>query len=180
MKEGDFLRSFRESIELVCPDAYFCKIPDSINTGFKGKYNRFTAPKPFDCFLVWKGVMYALELKIKKSAERLTISGMHHKTHKQTGGDIKTHQVDNLARVKRAGGKAAILVLYHFETPAEKVNQIFVLDPDKYNQVRDEYIAAGDKSIPYKDMVTRFNTVQRIKTDAGTHWDIQSLFVLMG
>ena len=180
MNESSFLRAFRESVELVCPDAYFCKIPDSINTWQSGGYARFTAPKPFDCFLVWKGVIYALELKIKKSAERLTISGMHHKTHQQTGGDIRKHQVDNLARIKRAGGQAAILVLYRFDTPAEKVNQVFVLDPDKYSKVRDEYIAAGDKSIPYKDMVKQFSSINRIKTDAGTHWDIQSLFVLMG
>jgi len=175
MKERNFTASFRESFLALYPHGFYCKIPDSINTF--SKVARFTAQKPFDCFLIKDGKPFAFELKLKNGAHGLSISALHHKTKQETGGDIKLHQIDNLLKVEESGGTGAFLICYNFiNKEGTHINEFYVIPVVKYKIHRDDAIRGGDKSLSYKAVKERYVAIQRIKTTDGTNWDLNKMF----
>lgn len=102
MKEAVVLQEIRQSI-LTMPKTFYCKIPDQAR--FTGEKSRFAPPRPFDCFVVYRGRPFAFEVKIHKGTNAFPVR------------KVSSLQVGKLMDVAEAGGEAGILICIQFDKP---------------------------------------------------------------
>lgn len=97
MKEKDFQAEIARSIphlnSTLKNPVHYCKIPDIP----RGPEQRFSPRRGYDCYLVYKGQMHALELKMCKGMSW----GFDH---------LDSYQEEMLREVDAAGGKAYLVI----------------------------------------------------------------------
>lgn len=97
MKEANFCLEIKHSLERI-PGVYYHKIPDP--PIFKGAKMRFQPPRPYDCYIVYKGIHYAFEVKLHKGAHAFAV-------------DLVTErQIQELLKVQEARGVAGLIIGY--------------------------------------------------------------------
>jgi len=104
MSERKLYQKFKDKIAKADPNCFWYKIPDTLNLGNK---------KPFDGFLVIKGVPFAIEFK---SAD----------------GALTLYQSYQMTAFMIAGGES-LLYIDKQETLNEFIDKIMTIIKEKYN-----------------------------------------------
>lgn len=180
MKESQFQQELKVSIEALLSPVSYYKIPDP-PVSFYGPTNkmRFGAKKPYDMFMIYKGIHHSFELKMKQGPFGFALVGKD-KHGNETGGDLKLHQSKALWKDKASGAQAFILINYRFLKEGKKTNEVFVIPIEDFEHHRTLTLrVTNKKSFSYKFMKETFPTIERKKFEGGTHWDIPRLLEII-
>jgi penicillin-binding protein-related factor A (putative recombinase) len=175
LRERIFQAEFKADCGLF--SCHYEKVPDSFPAApvaciVCGKVNRppmrFTPPKPYDSYLVYRGIFYALEFK----------------QHKDSGAfpfdKVSPEQQGRLLNAKANGGRAFIILNVRFERDQKDGprNQAYAIDIEKWLKQKNEYIRDNNnrKSLPLVEIEANWQEIHRVKigNTPGLHWDVQS------
>jgi len=142
MKESIFANEIKKACSTF--DCFYYKIPDAYGMA------RFSPPKPFDAFVVYKGKYYAFEYKMVKSQTAFAFSR------------VRPHQIDNLMKVWKNGGEAFIVINYRMKS----FNKVFCIPIITLIEIIKK---SERKSIPFNLMEKYSIEIRKKKT-----WDVES------
>lgn len=154
MNEKYFQQEIRNSVVSLYSDAFFHKFTDVVGI-------RFVHRKPFDCIIFKDGQLTALELKQIKTGGRFSFLR------------IAEHQIENLVKIEKCGGKSFIVINYRFlHDDGYKVNKVFAIRISKIVN----FIETGIKSLKYQQVVENSTELDRMTfLDKTYGWDIRKI-----
>jgi penicillin-binding protein-related factor A (putative recombinase) len=153
MQEKDFALEIKKSIEKQLTNCHYHKIPDQI-------YNpkmRFNPEKKYDAYVVWKSNFTALEYKFHTSSNAFNFSS------------LTQIQRFNLLDVKRAGGKAYVVIGLRYNN----IKSCYFIDIEKYINIEKTSIR---KSLPLNEL-EKFDSCKWIGSG---EWELRKEMFLYG
>jgi penicillin-binding protein-related factor A (putative recombinase) len=149
MNEKDFASEIKTSIEKQLQPSHYHKIPDQI-------YNpnaRFNVEKKYDAYVLWQGRFTALEYKIHKTSNAWSFDS------------VRPIQKMSLLEVKRAGGKAYIVLNVRFDN----IRKCYFIPIEEFNFLVQNLTR---KSIPIVELNDYVNIAQLNWMGAG-EWELK-------
>ncbi|MFI0608663.1 MAG: hypothetical protein ACH37Z_12350 [Anaerolineae bacterium] len=160
MAEKDFQTELMRGLALAGGHAY--KIPDM---PFKlAQQARFVSKKPYDCFWLYEGAFWALELKQVSSGISFAMS------------NLRDHQEEALLEVERGGGNGLVVVNFRVRlsaTQAKKrgtgmVDRAFAAHISQVVQARTQEARTG---LPLEWWESYAYELPEVRTPAGKGWE---------
>ena len=149
-QEKDFQAEIHRSLRSLPNTKFYHKIVD----------NGFT--NPFDAVMTYDAVSYAMEYKISKGHVSIPLYELF---------KGREHEIRELLRVKRSGGRSYVLVNVFV---ARIVNVAYVFEIDHYLYLCRRILPK--KSIKLNDpILSLFPQLEKIKTDTGPIWDLNPI-----
>lgn len=161
MRESYFQAEWRASWLHHHPACHYVKIPDTIRTNEA----RFAPPKPYDCFAIFQGKTYCMELKLMTKLRAFPFKAV-------TDG-----QVNNLLEAHQNGAVAFIAINYRikmtdkqkekYETKKQHFNHVFIIPIEEFMELDEEI---SYKSLAFDTLITdsRITNMPR----KNKHWHI--------
>lgn len=164
MREAIFQREWMDSWRHHFPGGHIVKIPDMP----RSSESRFIPRKPYDCYALFSGKFFAMELKLMTKIQAFPFN------------KVSESQISHLNEVTKCGGRGYIVINYRVSKIPEKTQAKYNLRSSKLNEVYalriNDFINLDiiiySKSIPYVELV---KSSKIITHDKLKFWDIESL-----
>jgi penicillin-binding protein-related factor A (putative recombinase) len=154
--ESKFLTEIINSREIICPGAFFYKIPDP--PIFKGSKTRFNVQRPYDLEVAWAGKLLAVEAKVHRVHTAWPIS------------KVAEHQIENLKCNKVNGKDAYVVINVRYGLGKSRVNFAAIIDIDEIIELKKE----NKKSITVSEL-REYRTMQWQKSNGVYIWNLFAL-----
>lgn len=113
MAECEFQTEIGRGLDMI-PEVHFHKIGDMPN--FLYRQSKVTFKKPYDCYMCFRGLFVAMELKQRKGMSLRTIAP-------NSGEGLTQEQEYNLCAVEAAGGVGLVVVNFRLPLSAREAKK---------------------------------------------------------
>lgn len=166
MAECEFQTELGRGLDLV-PEVHYHKIADMPN--FLYRQSKVTFKKPYDCYMCFRGLFVAMELKQRKNPSLKTLA-------EKSGEGLTREQEANLLAVEASGGVGLVVVNFRFPLSARevkkqgvsKINAAFVAPIPRVIAAREELAV---DAIPIDWWRKHAHELQRMHATWGWGWD---------